>query len=84
MDEHKAKTQTSELVKKHISALIGVEPEDIETDDSFSLDLHMSPAETTDLLHSLSTEQINITNLDLTDIQTVGELIEAIDAEKLS
>lgn len=63
-----------------LAAAIGVEPEDIEDDDSFTIELHMNPAEFSDFIHSLSGSGYDISKLDMASIDTVNDLLEALGA----
>lgn len=76
--------KTSEnLVKKLLAEHIGVEPEDINETDSLTEDLHMSSADLSDFVSSLEVKGIDTTPLDLPNIETVGDLIEALTSEEL-
>ena len=60
---------------------MGVEVDDIQEDDSFFNDLHMSPIELTDFLTELGEKEVDTSQIDLTKMTTVGELLEALDIE---
>ena len=65
--------------KKIISILaesIGVDTEDISVEDTFVDDLHMSAADLTDFATILRNEGIDISFEDLTDLETVSDLVE--------
>lgn len=74
----KKKTMKDKL-KKLLAQTIGVEPEDINDDDSFLTDLHMSASELSDFVHSLETEGFDISSVDLTATETVEDLLETLD-----
>ncbi|OGM15392.1 hypothetical protein A2V56_03050 [Candidatus Woesebacteria bacterium RBG_19FT_COMBO_42_9] len=79
MDEvSDSKTKIKELLSSHI----GVEPEDIDEEDFFSEDLHMTPTDLTDFTHLLEKEGFNTTHLDFTELETVGDLIEALSSHE--
>ena len=65
-------------LKKLIAEHIGVEPEDIKSEDFFFEDLHMSPADLSDFMESLAKSRIDATKIDLETIETVGDLEEAL------
>ena len=66
-------------VKKHLAEYLGVEIEDIDDEDSLTQDLHMRPSDLTDFLETLKTNNIDTNTVDLTEIETVGELIDAVN-----
>lgn len=68
-----------EKLIKLLAEQIGVEPEDIKEDDSFSEDLHMSPAEFSDFLHVLTNSGFTVSSSDLTGIETVEDLLDILD-----
>lgn len=68
-------------VLKALSDSLGAEPEDISEDDSLSHDLHMRASELTDLMESLQGAGLDTDGVDLTEIDTVGDLIEALGGE---
>lgn len=70
-------------IVRHLAEHIGVEPEDINDEDSLSEDLHMNPAEISDFVHSLGEAGFSISSLNLTEIETVGDLLEALGAVEL-
>jgi acyl carrier protein len=75
----------SELSVKVIKLLaenLGVESDDISLDDSFSEDLHMSPDKLADLVEHLSSSGFETSNLNLTEIETVGDLIELLSSHE--
>lgn len=74
------KSQIIKLLSEHI----GVEPEDINEDDSFLEDLHMNPTELSDFVHSLSSLDLDVSRLNLTEMETVADLLEALGAVELA
>lgn len=68
----------STKIKKLLSDYLGIEPEDIDDEDSLVADLHMKPTDLTDFIEILDTEGLDTTKLDLTEIETIGELIEEV------
>ncbi|OGM28427.1 hypothetical protein A2962_04700 [Candidatus Woesebacteria bacterium RIFCSPLOWO2_01_FULL_39_61] len=65
-------------IKKLLSEYLGVEPDDIDEEDSLVADLHMKPTDLTDFVEILDTRGLDISKLELTEIETVGELIEEV------
>lgn len=67
-------------IRQILSEHVGVEPADINDEDSFMDDLHMKPTELTDFLEVLTNEGIDTSDLDLSAVTTVSELIEALSS----
>ena len=65
-------------IKELIASQIGVEADDINTDDMLSDDLHMSPADLSDLTESLNKAGFDINQSDFSTIETVEELIDHV------
>ena len=74
------KSQIIKLLSEHI----GVEPDDVSEDDSFLEDLHMNPTELSDFVHSLTSLDLDVSRLNLAEIETVSDLLEALGAVELS
>lgn len=68
-----------EKLIKLLAEHIGVEPEDVNEDDSFLEDLHMDPADFSDFIHVLEKSGFTVNSSDLTGIETVEDLIEVLD-----
>lgn len=76
------KTQTvnvKDLVKKTLAEHLGLEVDDIKDEDSLSNDLHMGPTDLSALIEKLESERVDTTTISLTEIETVNDLIEALD-----
>ena len=73
---------TEHLVKNLLAEQIGVEPEDINDSDNFMEDLHMTVVNITDFVESIPTQGFDISLIDFTQIETVEDLIDALDAQK--
>jgi len=58
---------------------LGVEPDDISEEDSMAVDLHMGITEISDFLETLKDKGMVTEKIDLSEIDTVGELIEALN-----
>jgi acyl carrier protein len=64
-----------------LGELIGVEPEDIKVEDSLRDDLHMNSVDLAELADRLSRENLEV--VDLSEIETVEELLDALNLEDL-
>lgn len=81
--KHEAKSATNaEEVLKLLAHHLGVEPEDIKNDDSLVNDLHMEPTEISDFKETLESEGIDTETLDITEVDTVENLIESLNLEE--
>lgn len=65
-------------IKETLAKQLGVEPDDIEEDDTFKVDLHMNPVDLTDFAHSLGKLGINSESLDFNEIESLADLFENI------
>ena len=74
MDE----TLNKNKIKELLASQIGVESDDIDEEDFFTEDLHMTPTDLTDFTNVLEKEGFNTAKVDFTEIETVGDLIEAL------
>ena len=75
-------TSQAKLVKELLAQYLGLEPEDINDDDSLTIDFHMSATDLVDFIESLNTYKIDTSQLDLTKIETFGELVETLVSEE--
>ena len=66
-------------LKQLLAEQIGVDPEDLNDDDSFLEDLHMGPAEITDFSQKLGEEGFDIEQIDWGTVETLGDLVERLD-----
>jgi len=73
----------SQIIKR-LAEHIGVEPEDIDEDDAFLTDLHMNPMEMSDFVHSLTSLDLDVSHLNLAEIETIADLLEALGAVEIS
>lgn len=73
-----------DIVIKTLSDHLGVEPDDIDEEDSFEHDLHMRVSDLSDLMETLETVKMGTGNIDLTEIETVSDLIDALGGESYS
>jgi acyl carrier protein len=73
-------TEANDPRKKIINLLalhLGVEPEDINDEDSLREDLHMNPIDLADFTQTLE-ENYDTSKLDLANIETVEDLTDAL------
>ncbi len=80
MNDHAKNISYEDIVKKLLAEHVGLEVSDITEDDSFLEDLHMKPTEFADFLEELATQGLDTETLDLSSIQTVGDLIESLSS----
>ncbi len=71
----------AEKIKAILAEHIGVDSEDIKESDSFSDDLHMGPTEMVDFSETLKKAGIDLSDLDFTKINSVGDLLEALETQ---
>ena len=69
-------------INKLLANHLGVEPEDIENDDSLSEDLHMTAVALADFTHVLEKEGYPVSEIDFTELETVGDLIESLSSHE--
>lgn len=69
---------TNQRVKEILAEQIGVEAEDLNEEDSFTEDLHMTTADLTDFAHKLEVAGVNPSELDFSTIETLGDLFETL------
>ncbi|MCX7928273.1 MAG: phosphopantetheine-binding protein [Patescibacteria group bacterium] len=81
MDNNKTISPLELKVKKSLADYLGIETEDISLDDSFKEDLHMQATDLADFLEHLSEKGLPTDQIDIVQIQTVGELIELLNSE---
>ncbi len=72
--------KTKELIKKLLAEHIGVEPEDINDDDSFVEDLHMNPSEVADFAEKLEEAGFETGKIDFMALESVEDM--ALSLEK--
>jgi len=70
-------------IKELLAQHLGLEPEDINEDDSLGGDLHMSATDLANFVETLGDEGIDTSPLDLPNIETVSDLIESLISEEL-
>lgn len=70
-----------ELLRETLAEYLGIEPEDIDLDDNLMEDLHMRSSDLTDFFEILNSKGFDTSTLDITKIQTLSDLIEALDLD---
>jgi acyl carrier protein len=69
-------TDNESRIKKLLSEHLGIESEDIASDDSLKEDLHMNVVEISDFLHLLMDKGVDI---DLSKIEKINSVQDIID-----
>ena len=69
-------------VKKQLAEHLGLEPEDIKDEDTLINDLHMSASDLADFTEKLKKENIDVSKLDFSEIDTVTELEEVLGLDE--
>ena len=70
--------QTKHKIKTLLANYLGIETEDIEDDSILAEDLHMKPTDLTDFTEMLNKNGLDGSSIDLTEIETFEDLVEAI------
>lgn len=71
-------------VLKVLAEQLGCEPEDIKEEDSLSQELHMRASDLSDFMENLEAINIDTAKVDMTEIETVSDLIDALGGETFS
>lgn len=79
MNDNESNTLADEI-KRVLSDHLGIEPTDISEEDTFMEDLHMKPTEFADFLEELNEEGFDTTDLDLSSISSVADLLESLSS----
>jgi len=69
---------TKEIVRRELANYLGVETEDIEDDCLLTEDLHMKATDLTDFMEVLTRMGMETTDINLTEIETFLDLVEAL------
>lgn len=69
-------TTMKEKILKILADFLGVEPGDINDEDSLIEDLHMTPSDLTDFVELLSTNGLDTTKLEISEIESLNDLYE--------
>lgn len=67
-------------IKRELSDFLGIDMEDIEQETSLREDLHMDPASLTDYLDILSKAGFDTEKIDMAEVETFEDLLEALSA----
>jgi len=81
MDEADKHKNIKQLIKGILSDHLGVEPQDLNDDDSFTDELHMGATEIADFVQSLSDANIDVSKIDFEETPTLGELLDYLSSE---
>lgn len=71
-----------ETVRRELASYLGIEPEDIEDDSILTEDLHMKATDLTDFMEILTRMNMDTRDVDLTEIETFLDLVEALTAHQ--
>ena len=82
MNKQEDKQEIPKKIKDLLSEQLGIKPSDIQDDHSLLEDLHMGPSDLTDFSEKLLSNNIDISNIDFQEIDTVGNLIEALSSNE--
>ncbi|HUC94555.1 MAG TPA: hypothetical protein VMR19_00925 [Candidatus Saccharimonadales bacterium] len=69
---------TKEIVKRELANFLGVDTGDIEDDSILTEDLHMKATDLTDFMEILTRMDMETEGIDLTEIETFLDLVEAL------
>ena len=69
-------------VKNIVSLMLGLDTSDLHDEDFLYDDLHMGPADLTDLSERLSEAGLNVEKLDFQETETLGDLIDLLSSEE--
>lgn len=75
-------TETLAKIKSTLANHLGIDPEDIGLEDTFLEDLHMRPSDFSDFLEELGEDGLRTSELDLSLIKTVEDLVEALSSHE--
>jgi len=68
----------NQKIKNVLAQQIGAEVDDIENEAFLDEDLHMTPADITDFIEKLSEKGFDVSALDLENLETVEDVVEAL------
>lgn len=74
--------KTKESVRRELANYLGIEPEDVEDDSILTEDLHMKATDLTDFMEILTRMNLDTHDIDLTEIETFLDLVEALTAHQ--
>lgn len=73
---------SKEKIKKILAEHIGVEPDDIDDEDSLVHDLHMSPVDLSDFAEILQQKGFRVMADDMAEIETFEDLVDFASAHE--
>lgn len=73
------KNDIEKNIKKLLAEHVGTEPDEINTDYSLKSDLHMNASDISDFLGKMEESDIDTSKIDLTEVDTVGDIIESLE-----
>ncbi|MBI2103777.1 acyl carrier protein [Candidatus Woesebacteria bacterium] len=76
------KNQATEKILSLLATHLGIETQDIDLTDDLSEDLHMSSVDLADFAHNLEAGGFSITPEEISNFDTVGELVEFLAQEE--
>ncbi len=63
-------------IKKYLSEYLGIDSDDLANDDYLKEDLHMNSVEISDFLHLLKNKGVDLNLSQITEINTVQDIID--------
>lgn len=73
---------TTQKLKHELADHLGVDVDDIDNDSILAEDFHMKPNDLTDFVERLSSAGFDTSKIDLTEIETFEDLVEAVTAHE--
>lgn len=70
--------EITKKVRRELADFLGVDFEDVEPETTLREDLHMDPTNLTDFTEILNKSGLDTQGVDLTQIETFGDLVEAL------
>lgn len=74
--------KTKEKLKRELADYLGIEMADVEDDSILAEDFHMKPNDLTDFMEILTVAGFDTAKVELTEIETFGDLVEAVTAHE--
>ena len=71
-------TNNINKLKSILADMLGIEVQDINEEDTFADDLHMSASDTTDFLVKLESSGFDISGVDIMEVETITDMIDAL------
>ena len=81
MSKTNSDTKLEDKVKEILANQLGIEIEDISCEDSFTEELHMSPADLTDFVENLSKEGFDTKDIDITQSNNLNEIFDVLSSK---